>query len=105
MQLGFLDLEGNFEREAVLKTLKDGRRTEENRHLLLHVLNISTRRVPCAYFGRFRDETGVNFREGDYNKIERCLVLESSTSKKRVVACPFYGENLEGRCSYSHNRR
>ncbi len=104
MSLSFLDLEGNSERNAVLKVLNEGKWGETNRGILIHVLNVSTRQRPCAYYGRFRDEK-CNFKEGDYNLVERCLALETDGEKTSVMACPFYDGKIEGKCSYPYNRR
>ncbi len=65
---------------------------------LSHMDNVSRRRVACAYFGRFRDESGINYVEGKANLRERCLAIE--TNNRTEVRCPFFSLDLESKCSY-----
>jgi|GEM_PF-4412516 len=97
-------------KEEILKKLTQEDLSEENKNILLHVLNIlggeppfTRGQMPCAYYGRFKDQYGINYDSSSTNNLERCLALELNERKENT--CPFYKKEKEGQCSYIGNKR
>ena len=93
----------NQETKRILDVLKSGNSPDTDFIVLTHILNVSKREKPCAYYGRFRDKNGTDYLPEQNNKVNRCLAVETETRK--TISCPFFNESIEGKCDYPYNQR
>ncbi len=91
------------EYKTIRHILQDIYLPTEEREFLCHILNITRRGERCGYYGRFRNEGGIDFSDGTTNAHDRCLAVE--LNNKKSVSCPFYDKTKEDKCTYRRNSK
>ena len=95
---------GPPERQIVFDALDSNKLNDADRGLLIHLLNVTSRKKPesCAFYGRLHENNG-ELIDGESNALERCLVPEIRNTKD--CCCPFYDKDMTGYCKYPYNRK